>query len=594
MAETKISKAQAGSGIWTSDSLVAGTNISITEIPQPVIDENTLGVWHFENDKTNAVAGSSYSITNSSIDFSSSVYKFGIYGASFSSTGSESSICNFGSQSDFTIDCWVRTLDSSVNASAARIFYDYYNYFYFYIYKGKIITRQGAVGVTTNCTASTWYHLAAERVGSTAYYYIDGVLVDTVTGLTTPKNVDLRITNLNSPGTLYFDELRISNVARYQGNNFTPWDQPYSAGGDAQYAINNTQSIPTGLYTQSNLIAGSNISITEVPQPVIDSNTLGLFHFDEDTSNSISGTGITIASSAYISRNTSIAKFGTAGGRCTASFSNYNRMFDYETTPVSTGDMTLDCWMLTQQDDYYTSKVTIGGSTSYTSSTSSYYILVSVQGTSITIGSSTTSVSTGTWHHVALEKEGNTYRAYLDGQLKYTTTNTTNSKFIGVNLGSGYNGIDEIRLSNVARYQGNNFTPFTSAYTAGGEQKFQINNTQAAADTDLSNVNNTGTSTGAGWAMPSSTYTSLTVGASGTSYTASSTGFVFVNATCSIGGYCCVSSNQLQTISQSFDNTTISNWVPVKKGESFELNYGGATINSFIFIYAEGSKSEAN
>ena len=114
------------------------------------------------------------------------------------------------------------------------------------------------------------------------------------------------------------------------------------------------------------------------------------------------------------------------------------------------------------------------------------------------------------------------------------------------------------------------------------------------ADVDLTNVNNSGSSRSAGWAMPSSTYTSLTVGASGTSYTAPSTGFVFVNATCSIGGYCCVYSNRLETISQSYNNTTITNWVPVKKGESFQLNYSGATIKSFIFVYAEGSKSEAN
>ena len=179
--------------------------------------------------------------------------------------------------------------------------------------------------------------------------------------------------------------------------------------------ISAASSTPEGVYTQTNLLAGTNISITEIPQPVIDANTIGLFHFDDDKSNAIAGTGITIASKAYISRVTSIAKFGEAAGRTTTGFSDYYSLFAYETTPSNTGDMTLDCWILTHTTDSYTSKITIGGTTSYTSYTSNYYIAVSVKGTTITTNTSTTSVSTGTWHHVALEKEGNTYRAYIDG-----------------------------------------------------------------------------------------------------------------------------------------------------------------------------------
>ena len=49
MAETILNKNQAGSGIWTSDTLIAGDNISITQVVNPVIDEHTVELYHFDN-----------------------------------------------------------------------------------------------------------------------------------------------------------------------------------------------------------------------------------------------------------------------------------------------------------------------------------------------------------------------------------------------------------------------------------------------------------------------------------------------------------------------------------------------------------------
>lgn len=49
------------------------------------------------------------------------------------------------------------------------------------------------------------------------------------------------------------------------------------------------------------------------------------------------------------------------------------------------------------------------------------------------------------------------------------------------------------------------------------------------ANTNLSNVTATGSSTAAGWAMPSTTYTDLTLGASGATYTAPANGYFTIN-----------------------------------------------------------------
>ena len=53
------------------------------------------------------------------------------------------------------------------------------------------------------------------------------------------------------------------------------------------------------------------------------------------------------------------------------------------------------------------------------------------------------------------------------------------------------------------------------------------------ADVDLTNVNDSGTSRGAGWAMPSDTYEDLTLGASESSYTAPANGYL---ALCKVAG----------------------------------------------------------
>lgn len=122
------------------------------------------------------------------------------------------------------------------------------------------------------------------------------------------------------------------------------------------------------------------------------------------------------------------------------------------------------------------------------------------------------------------------------------------------------------------------------------------------ANTDLSNVTNTGKSTGAGWGMPSGTYEDLTLGASGTTYTAPANGWLFIAkaATASLQ-YLDIEYTQSGTViinnSRNSINTgeIIRMITPVLKGQNLKISYslGGAT-SYFRFVYAEGSKSEAN
>ena len=106
-----------------------------------------------------------------------------------------------------------------------------------------------------------------------------------------------------------------------------------------------------------------------------------------------------------------------------------------------------------------------------------------------------------------------------------------------------------------------------------------------------------GTATGASWAMPSDTYENLTLGASGTTYTAPANGWYFIHKgitanTQSIRLGC---SNKGYEVSQygTFNGAQLSLILPVQKGDTLTVAYDAAgTTHAFRFIYAVGSESE--
>jgi len=85
----------------------------------------------------------------------------------------------------------------------------------------------------------------------------------------------------------------------------------------------------------------------------------------------------------------------------------------------------------------------------------------------------TTSITTGTWHHIAMARDtANTVRIFLDGQLEAVTTSTANvtngdsltiggDGDLGTNSMKGY--IDEVRISSTPRYTANFSVP-TNAF----------------------------------------------------------------------------------------------------------------------------------
>lgn len=119
------------------------------------------------------------------------------------------------------------------------------------------------------------------------------------------------------------------------------------------------------------------------------------------------------------------------------------------------------------------------------------------------------------------------------------------------------------------------------------------------ADVDLTNVNDSGTSTGAGWAMPSDTYKDLTLGASGTTYTAPANGYFHIGARQVSGtqSYFSIVGLDGAMIEQpaAWGGAYVGILYPTKKNDVVSVNYNGTYQDIiFRFYYAVGSESEAS
>jgi hypothetical protein len=141
------------------------------------------------------------------------------------------------SSGDMTIEMWLYpTSTSSFQMLVAMAGGGTSSDFYFYISTGGLIGIETGNGyrdsATSIITANTWQHVALTKSGSTYKIYVGGT-ERTITGigtmLATLTNSALYIGAGNTGANLltgYIDDLRVSNMLRYNGN-FTPPTAPF-------------------------------------------------------------------------------------------------------------------------------------------------------------------------------------------------------------------------------------------------------------------------------------------------------------------------------------------------------------------------------
>ena len=112
------------------------------------------------------------------------------------------------------------------------------------------------------------------------------------------------------------------------------------------------------------------------------------------------------------------------------------------------------------------------------------------------------------------------------------------------------------------------------------------------ADVDLTNCTDVANIKMAHNAMPSNTYINLTLGASGSTYTAPADGYVYFSTT--TGGYVNVGVEGLPHVTNGSNGQWLHVQVPVAKGQSYNISYSFNSVQYFRFYYAVGSESEAS
>ncbi len=213
-------------GTTELDALYSGTNEVYSK--GGGFDEYTLGVWHFEGNTDNAVTTSNVTLSTANSYYYNYDHKFGDYSARFSAYYSSSKMMfnNVGSailNNDFTWDFWARCGSNVTDWNGALKWNAY----------GASAIALGATAawcegtqVVSGLTAETWHHIAIERYNNVLYQYVDGNVVNT-TNISSITALYRQGANNSTISGTHFDEMRLSNVARYHGQNFTPPTQPY-------------------------------------------------------------------------------------------------------------------------------------------------------------------------------------------------------------------------------------------------------------------------------------------------------------------------------------------------------------------------------
>lgn len=292
-----------------------------------------------------------------------------------------------------------------------------------------------------NIPLNTWHHIAVSRSGTTFRLFLNGALTASTTNSAALVN-NASSVDIGTFGSVavngYLSDVRLVKGTAVYTAAFTPPTAPVTA-------ITNT----------SLLVNGTNAGIV-----------------DSSTDNDLETVG-----NAQIS--TSVKKFGTGSIA-------FDGSGDYLVAPSSTafdlgsGDFTIECWF---NANSFAAPFGLISRYAVTAGVSAYGWLIQVRsstsirllrGNDLYFDSTVSTMSTGTWYHVAAVRNGSTFTLYLNGtQVGQATgvSNFTDASSTTLQIGrthtvtddmNGY--IDDIRITKgVARYTAN-FTPPTAAF----------------------------------------------------------------------------------------------------------------------------------
>lgn len=163
----------------------------------------------------------------------------------------------------------------------------------------------------------------------------------------------------------------------------------------------------------------------------------------------------------------------------------------------------------------------------------------------------------------------------------------------------------DITINSISKSTDNVISVDTSVVpTLSGTNNFtgtlQYSGTEVAK-ADASNFTSAGTTTLSSYGMPSSRYVNLTLGDSGTTYTAPANGWycwrVYCTTVFSTSNYIELNNSNINLVSSQKGNGAnpwLETFIPIAKGQEIHYYYNFANVtysSSFRFVYAEGNPS---
>lgn len=166
------------------------------------------------------------------------------------------------------------------------------------------------------------------------------------------------------------------------------------------------------------------------------------------------------------------------------------------------------------------------------------------------------------------------------GQLSISSSGGSNNNLFGVVRGSAHALINGDNIETKDK-DGNVHTYINTANIDTTYMKWDSTNKKLKVDTAAV----------AGLAMPSATKVDLTLGASGTTYTAPADGYVLFKGTqTSYAGFMQLVTTQLLVwMQQPSEALVLGNYIHVRKGENLNVYYENVTSTYFRFVYAVGT-----
>jgi hypothetical protein len=359
---------------------------------------------------------------------------------------------------DFTIDFWVR-----FNSTAATQYIIHrqvssgygpwlilYSSGSLYAYSASANSSWNILNALSFGAVSTgvWYHIALVRSGTTFYAFKDGALISTATSsLSVYASGVTPMLGSSNPAGNYFngwlDEIRVAKgLARWTSAFTPPTSSQIAAPQDVLLMHNPGVQDSQAFYDQCCFNDASNYLR-------IMTRNSGCNSQISAASNEPSGMG----PGCLYNPGTTL---------------DYVRTGDSADYQFGSGDFTIDFWL-------YPSTVTgthyvLGkfSSTNYApwmfyQSGAALYFYSSGNNTSWSLvnGMTLSASMTAAWHHVAVTRQGTTWRGFYDGTLVSTVTasGAVMSTADEICIGAGYNGassyggyFDEVRISNVCRW----------------------------------------------------------------------------------------------------------------------------------------------